>query len=382
MRVTRVRVENFRCLRQVDLELSPLTVIIGPNGAGKSSLLQAVAHLGRVGNRPGHLTKFMSYCGGFPAALSYYAKEPTMRVGATMRDDSDALHYDIELRGEGAGFFVSSERLRRQSRYDHGDGELFERRDTMVSLLSSQSGRSTGQVPHGNELSCFRHGEHLPDATLVLAGLQRISRYKAYRFQPGEPVRRPQQLQPTVVPLNDGTDLFAALYSMQTDRPDLFGELLSALRKAVPTLDTIDFPLAGGGGHVDLRWVRSDLPKPLYANQLSDGTLRLLWLLTVLHTVPDDGLILLDEPELSLHPQWLLLLVSVARSMSARTTVVLATQSAELVRWVEPDELVVADLGDDGATLSRVGDRKDMQEWLKDFMLDELWTMGELGGRR
>lgn len=381
MRVTHIRVENFRCLGKVDLELSPLTVLIGPNGAGKSSLLQAVAHFGRIWQQPAGLTKFISYCGGFPAALSYHADEPTMKLGATLGDASDGLHYDIELRGEGAGFFVSWERLRRQSVFDRSSEEVYERRDTMVSVLSAESGRSTGQVPHGPEPNCVLQTSHLPDVGAILQGMKRISRWKAWRFQPGEPVRRPQQLQPTEVPLNDGTDLFAALYSMQTDRPDSFRELLEDLRVAFPELEEIDFPLAGAG-HVNLRWVQSNLARPLYANQLSDGTLRLLWLLTVLHSVPDDGLVLLDEPELSLHPQWLLLLVSVLRSMSARTKILVATQSVEFVRWCEPAELVVANLTDTGSEIVRPRDLGDLDEWLKDFNLGELWTMGELGGRR
>jgi len=306
-----------------------------------------------------------------------------MKLGITVANPARKLDYDLELHGEGAGFFVSSEVL---CRHFEGSGissheRVFQRRDTMVSIQSTTSGESSGQVPHGPLLSCFGHGEHLPDAKALEEGLERVSLWKACSFQPSDDIRRPQQLQPTVLPLNDGTDLFAALYSMQTDRPDSFRELLEDLRIALPELQTIDFPLAGAG-HGNLRWFQSNLPKPLYANQLSDGTLRLLWLLTVLHAVPDDGLVLLDEPELSLHPQWLLLLVSILRSMSARTTFVVATQSVEFVRWCEPAELVIADLTDTGGALTRARDRDDLDEWLKDFTLDELWTMGELGGRR
>lgn len=124
------------------------------------------------------------------------------------------------------------------------------------------------------------------------------------------------------------------------------------------------------------------MKKELWPNQLSDGTIRLLWLFTILLTVPDDGIVLIDEPEISLHPQWLMLLVSVMRKTAARTNVIVATQSAEFVRWVQPEELIIADLDEQGATFRRASDRKDLNEWLKDFSLSELWAMGELGGRR
>lgn len=106
----------------------------------------------------------------------------------------------------------------------------------------------------------------------------------------------------------------------------------------------------------------------------------MLWLLTVLHSLPDDGLALIDEPELSFHPEWLMLIVAMLRKTSARMTILVATQSAELVRWLTPDELVIAKTSEEGTTLSPAKDHPNIDKWLKDFTLSELWTMGELGG--
>ncbi|MCH9018356.1 MAG: AAA family ATPase, partial [Chloroflexi bacterium] len=148
------------------------------------------------------------------------------------------------------------------------------------------------------------------------------------------------------------------------------------LRSAVPELEELEFPLAGAG-HVNMTWKQSNFSQPFYSNQLSDGILRLLWLVTILHTVPDDGLVLLDETELSLHPQWLMLVVSMLRKASARTNVLVATQSAELVRWLQPDELVIADLTEAGTTLTPATETKDLNKWLEEFSLAELWTIAE-----
>ena len=91
--------------------------------------------------------------------------------------------------------------------------------------------------------------------------------------------------------------------------------------------------------------------------------------------------ILLDEPEISLHPQWLMLLVSLMRQTTVRAQVIVATQSAQLIRWVEPEELIVVD-NEDGVSRFQKGDDMDLGEWLKEYTLDQLWVMGELGGRR
>ncbi len=202
-----------------------------------------------------------------------------------------------------------------------------------------------------------------------------------HKFQPSAGVRAPQQLQPAAEPISDGSNLFSVLYVLKTERRAAFLELLATLQAAVPELEELEFPLAGAG-HVNLTWKQSNYSQPFYSNQLSDGILRFLWLATILHTAPDDGLVMIDEPELSLHPQWLMLLVSLMRKTAARTNVLVATQSAELVRWLQPEELVIAQSGEYGTTFERASDRADLDRWLKDFTLAELWTMGELGGRR
>ncbi|MCH7702090.1 MAG: AAA family ATPase [Planctomycetes bacterium] len=379
-RVTRLRAENFRCIDQLDLELSPLTVMIGPNGAGKSSVLQLANMFSGIAEGSRHLNRFFSTFGGYDATLSDWATVPSMMLGVTVGSEGYELHYDLEFLGESGGYFVSREQLRQRSSRDEGEEKIFDRLDTKVSMLSAKMGRTGGSVPHSPEPHLFAQGSHIPHGQAVLDGVRGIHLVQGWRFQPGSVVRRPQQLQPTQVPANDGSDLFAALYTMQTDRPDCYGELIEHLRLFMPGLENIDFP-ASGAGHINLRWKQSGLSKPLYVNQLSDGFLRMLWLVTVLHSAPDDGLLLIDEPELGLHPQWILLLVSMMRKTSGRTTVLVATQSAELVRWIEPEELIIADLDDGRARFARVGDRSDITNWLKDFTLDELWTMGELGGR-
>jgi predicted ATPase len=92
--------------------------------------------------------------------------------------------------------------------------------------------------------------------------------------------------------------------------------------------------------------------------------------------------LLIDEPELSLHPEWVMILVAMLREASARCTVVVATQSVELVRWVDPKELVIADATESGVTFKRASEIPDLAKWLKEFSLSELWTMGQLGGRQ
>lgn len=378
MRITRIRAKNFRCLGDVDLELRPFTVVIGPNGAGKSSLLEAIRVLGSIHQGSGAFSDTFARYGGFRATVSYFASDPKMLLGITLGQPNAQVKYDVALMGEGAGYFVAWEKLEKLLPPRFG----LERDDTNGAYMGSQSPNTQFQIDHGPRFAF----EVISPVPKELRGVfpvgQKTSMFQAYKFQPNERVRAPQQLQLSEVPSNEGTDLFSALYRMKTEQPGHYRDLMDVMRCAVPELEEIEYPVAGLG-HVNLTWKQKNLPSKLfYAYQLSDGTLRLLWLMTVLHAVSDDGLVLIDEPELSLHPQWLMLLVSIMRKVSARTTLVVATQSAEFIRWVKPEELVIADMTESGARFSWASDRSDLSKWLEDFTLSELWTMGELGGRR
>ena len=129
-----------------------------------------------------------------------------------------------------------------------------------------------------------------------------------------------------------------------------------------------------------LAWWDRQFTQPIYMPQLSEGTLRFLWLTALLLSRDLPAVTLIDEPEVSLHPQLLMLLVGMMREASKRTQLIVATQSDHLLHFLKPEEVLVADV-EDGATTFTWGDDLDLDHWLKDFTLDQLWTMGVLGGR-
>jgi len=385
MRITRIGAKNFRAIGLVDLELMPLTVLIGPNGVGKSSILEMLQVLSGL-QKEGRLLESVARWGGYNATVFYGAREPRMSFAVSVSDASDRLDYHLELLGERGSFFVSAERL--EKRRSDGHDNLLVRNDSRVYMFRGEPGLPIASyspteehINHGPESCLSGQRLVLPQIEILLAALRRTSLWQVHKFQPTDRVRAPQQLHPAKEPLPDGSNLFSVLYTMKTERRDSYLELLETLRLAVPELEELEFPLAGAG-HVSLTWKQSDFTQVFYSNQLSDGILRFLWLATILFSVPDDGLVMIDEPELSLHPDWLALLVALLRKTSARTNVLVATQSAELLRWIEPSELVIPDVTETGTTFTPAAKKLDMNRWLKDFTLSELWTMGELGGRR
>ena len=386
MRVSQFFCKNFRTLPNVNITLRDFNVIVGPNGAGKSSLLQVINLFGGA-SKEGRLSDFLAYYGGFHAAVSLFRITERMGFGLGLSEvgTEHSWTYSVDLTGtSGGGYLIEHES------FDHTDkpfGSLGSRiasfeRDSRGCMFYLGDRGSKGSInTPSTELSISSAPGFVPEAAKLIESLNRIALWRSSSFLPDGRVRVPQQLRPVSSPASDGSDLYSALYNLRTTRKSAFSELLENIRHAIPQFEDVEFPVVGAG-HVYMAWKQRDLAREIDAGQLSDGTLRLLWLLTILAYAPQDGLILIDEPELSLHPQWIQLLVALLRKKSAKTTIVVATQSAEFLRWLEPSELLIADLTEEGTKFFWADEHHDIKGWLEDFSLSQLWTMGELGGRR
>ena len=129
-----------------------------------------------------------------------------------------------------------------------------------------------------------------------------------------------------------------------------------------------------------MTWTDRNFTQPIYIHELSEGTLRFLWLVTLLQSQDLTTITLLDEPEVSLHPELLQHLVELMREASTHTQLIVATHSDRLIRFLEPKEILVCDV-DDGVTTMKWGDTFHLEKWLEEYSLDQLWSMNIFGGR-
>ena len=178
----------------------------------------------------------------------------------------------------------------------------------------------------------------------------------------------------------NGEDLVSCLFYLREADRDRFEAVEDSLRVAFPRFERLDFPPVAAGT-LALAWREKGSSKPFYTHQLSEGTLRYLWLTTLLQSPGLTALTLLDEPEVSLHPELLKLLADQLREASLRTQIIVATHSDTLIRFLDPAEVVVLDSTEDGMTTLTRADQLDLGDWLKDYSLDELWRNGRIGAR-
>jgi predicted ATPase len=167
---------------------------------------------------------------------------------------------------------------------------------------------------------------------------------------------------------------------MRETTRERFEAIEDALRAAFPKFQRLDFPPVAAG-RPTLAFLEKGFPRPFYPNELSEGTLRFLWLATLLQSPGLPKITLIDEPEVSLHPEMLRLLADLMREASERSQIIVATHSDRFVRFLDPKDLIVCDLDETGSMTARRADQLDLKRWLEDYTLDQLWSKGILGGR-
>jgi predicted ATPase len=399
MLITNLAVRNFRSLRDVTFPLHSLNVVIGPNGSGKTAVMEVVQLL-RSGIL-GELTSYFDERGGYSSVVSqngtaaHNAKlsikvqvaEPALSAVSTSHptlNPSPAHVYMLELVGRSIGYSVSSEFLRSISSAK-GDHEIYDFSSDAVRNVAPQTLLSKlGITEYRQDETILAQipapaSGSLKAITNLKKFLASIRLYRPLNVTERSQVRLPQALTPAQTPGAEGEVLFSALYNLRISEPDTYERLMEIMRQAFPGLRRLEFPVVGAG-LVTLAWYDTDIRQPFYPNQLSEGTLRFLWLASILLTAPSNSLLLIDEPELSLHPELLRTLAILLQEASLETQILVATHSSDLINWLKPDEVLIANK-EAGQTRFAWADTMNLGEWLKEYTLRDLWAMGNLGGR-
>lgn len=367
-----ITVRGFRRLLDVRLSLQPLSVVIGANGSGKTSLLDALALL--AASAEGRLTASISDLAGLSNILTY-DRSNLLELGLSLPAADTVLSYSLSIGPRGLSYGIQNEELSSSL----GRHIQAQSGDVLYLDPSNNPFRPTWEV-NPFETALAQTPKMFTVAEGFRARLSSSTSYHALNVDPRAPVRLPQNVGPALRPGRNGEDLVSCLFYLREAQRDRFETVEDTLRAAFPKFERLEFPPVAAGT-LALAWREKGFSRPLYAHQLSEGTLRFLWLTTLLQSPEPTKITLLDEPEVSLHPELLVLLADQLREASSRSQIVVATHSDSLIRCLNPSEVIVADVDEDGMTHLTRADELDLDEWLKDYSLDELWRNGRIGGR-
>jgi len=399
-RFEHITIEGFRRLFSVSVEMRPLTVMIGANGVGKTAFLEMFSLLAASAN--GQLQSKISELGGLSEMVTR-DKADNLAISLSMPDSrkrelygwdvTDSLKYHLQLGIKGQFYEISREILTHQ--FNNSSTQYIDAQGGNVKYYEQQN-QSHRSRKRTKEKLVSPNWEHnlfetllyqLPknyftsEPEILRKQIASCSFYKAWELNvaPKSPVRLPQPMRPAILPGANGEDLVSCLFYLRETDSDRFEIIEDTLSVAFPDFERLNFPPVAAGT-LAMTWKDKNFSQPLYMHQLSEGTLRFLWLVTLLQSRDLTAVTLIDEPEVSLHPELLRLLAHVMREASQRTQLIVATHSDRLIRFLEPKEVLVCD-SEDGLTTMNWGDSMDLAHWLEDYSLDQLWAMNIIGGR-
>jgi predicted ATPase len=358
----KLTIKNFKSIREQTLALGKLNVFIGGNGAGKSNLIEVFRFLREIVNQ--NLAGYTGIKGGANTLLYFGRKRsPGMSFSLKFADEDTARGYDLNLQATEEDAFVISE----ESAFWYDRRE--ERRGPTTYVYSTSARESKLKFdPH-------------PSARQIMADLDSYGVYHFHDTSDTAAVKGTGDLEDNRYLRPQAENLAAFLYWMQQKQPSHFANIQDTVRQIAPFFE--EFRLAPSKlneNKIRLEWKEKGSDAYFNASSLSDGTLRFLCLTTLLLQPELPKVVLLDEPELGLHPAAITLLADLLSSAATRTQVIVATQSVTLVNQFEPDSIWAVDRQDGQSVFRHLG-QQDMAAWLDDYGLGELWEKNVFGAR-
>jgi predicted ATPase len=380
-KINHIKIGGFRKLKEIDLLVRPLMVLIGANGVGKTSLLDAFSMLSA--SAIGGLNSKLSQYGGVASVLTHEKAEAVSLFVEMDVPGHNPLEYELSLVPKGVGYVISRESLSQSREGFNGVFKHIDSHDGTIQYYKTEGTRRLVRPTWEHnpvETSLFQVPKMFREPEELRRILGSVTQYHALDVSSRAPVKLPQQMKPAELPGADGEDLIPFLYYLRESNRDRYEAIEDVLKSAFPSFETLSFPPVAAG-MLSMTWKDKNFNKPFYMHELSEGTLRFLWLVSLLQSPALSTVTMIDEPEVSLHPELLSILADLMREASERTQLIVATHSDRLIRYLEPKEVVVMDSDDDGCTTATWGDSLDLDNWLQEFSLDEVWRMGRMGGR-
>lgn len=394
MKIIQLEVEGFRSLKSQTWSPGELNVLIGPNASGKSNLLRVLEMLS-IGAR-GELGRYIQQEGGMePIVWDGQADRVRLRAKMTpippYKDEvKDALTYELTLArlGKSSAYRIDQEVLGNFYKVETGEMrdpyKLLERDPHHAVVYSMDSKRfeaPPASVPEEEALLSaaagpFTANRFVADFQKELAGW-RI--YHGVRTDREAPIRTPQVTRAETQVSADGQNLVSVLHSLYTGHRDFEDEINTAMQAAFgDDFEKLVFPPAADQRiQMRIRW--RSLKREQSAADLSDGTLRFLFLLAVLANPSPPPLIAIDEPETGLHPSMFPIVAEYARDAANRAQVILTTHSPEFLDAFGQDVPATTVVErQEGQTLLRVVSGDELSYWLKQYTLGELYRSKEL----
>ena len=347
-----IRIKGFKSIRDTEkLSLRHLNVLIGSNGAGKTNFVSVFKLLNNVVEK--RLQLFVAQSGGANSFL-HFGSKVTSSIEISLNFGQNS--YVIELSPSQDDSFVFTKEICyfKSPQYSKPYSENLGAGHKETQLIEEMR-RNPGKV-----------------ANYVFNNL---SGWKVYHFHDtsdSAKVKQTGDLNDNAILRADASNLAAFLYWMRETRRDYYELIVKTIRLAAPFFDDFNLrPSPLNNKKIQLEWREKGSDSYFNAHTLSDGTLRFICLSTLLLQPTLPSTILIDEPELGLHPYAITLLANLLQSAAEKTQVIVSTQSVPLVNQFTPEDIIVVDR-EDGQSVFKQLDKQSTEHWLEEYGLGDL----------
>ncbi|MCL2051171.1 MAG: AAA family ATPase [Lachnospiraceae bacterium] len=357
--LTKIAIKGFKSIKECDVDLRSINVLIGANGAGKSNFMCVFELIQSV------LGRGLNYYAGKKGTetLFYNGKKETNTIVVELNfEENDLYSFAIEWT-ENNSFIFHNERF-------SIDGT-----ELVDDVGHNQS----------NVLNVLRRWTN--ESGTKILNIMLNPGWIVYRFQDttsSSRIKSEHNVSNCAAFFSDGRNLAAFLYRLKRHFPKEYADILSAVQLVAPYFsDFVLEPNELNEELIFLRWQQKESGDIFYASQLSDGTLRFICLATLLlqPALLQMSVIIIDEPELGLHPFAIAIFAELVKKASVNKQIILSTQSVELLNNFSAEDIIVVDKHENGSKFRRL-ELDKLTEWLEDdYTLGELWNKNILGGR-
>ena len=351
-------IKGYKSIKSCDISFGQINVLIGSNGAGKSNFISAFSLLRAI------LMKNLQ------VAVAKKSVNALLYEGMKVTDE---IEFEVYFGNNSYGFSLvptDDNRLifRKEFFGYHGQWE------------------NESNVARGHSESYWNVGAHNQIDQYVIPILEQQN-WRVYHFHDtgrSARVKQEHSISNNKDLAFDAGNLAAFLFRIKKNYKKNYDEIVQTIRLIAPYFsDFILEPQEGNEELIVLKWQQKGCEDIFNASQLSDGTLRFICLAT-LFLQPHElqpATIIVDEPELGLHPYAISIFAEMVKQLSVEKQVIISTQSVELLNEFDVEDIIVVDRGSGGSEFKRLN-KESLEAWLEeDYALGDLWKKNIIGGR-
>ena len=365
-KIRRISLRGFKSIKSMELELDSMNVLIGVNGAGKSNLVSFFKMLNEMmGER---LQQYIATSGRAQSIL-HFGPKTTPQMEAELEFDAD----------NGTDTY--------RMRLFHAAGDMLVFAEEQLQFLGTnwQGPPKTLDLGSGHQETKIKKEAEKDDLTAkVIRHL--LNNCRVFHFHDTSQTTRARQycyIGDNRWLMPDAGNLAAILFELKGDaRSAAYRRIVTTIRRIAPFFDDFDLePSRANGKEIILNWKQTDSAQVFGPHQLSDGTLRAISLVTLLLQPTENlpNVIIVDEPELGLHPAAKTTIAGLFKKASHHCQVIVATQSSALLDAFSPEDIVVVDRDARESKFTRLA-TPTLADWLDEYSVGQLWEKNVLGG--